>query len=94
VSVYLVVCELRSGGQQAASLSKALSSSIATLRLHPSVWLTESGESAQDMERRLSGCIQAGDSIFIARLEGEAAWEGLPVDHDDRIKELLLRGTT
>lgn len=75
---YIVTYDLRAPGRNYDSLYEALRSYGTYYHIQESVWIIVSNRSATEICDHLLTFIDSNDSLFVARLSGEAAWFGVP----------------
>jgi hypothetical protein len=86
---YIVAYDLKVPGQKYECIRPKIEAYGTYWHFQQSVWLVQSDDSAETIHTNLSACLDANDKLFVARLEGEAAWEGYDKDGNDWIYNLL-----
>lgn len=89
MSVYNITYDLHRPGQDYARLFEALKSYGTYYHYMDSAWLVSTTSSAKQVRDHLKKHIDGNDTLFVARLTGEAAWAG-PLD-DKWLKDVLGR---
>lgn len=89
MSAYIIAYDLDKPNQQYDCLKKKLEAYPHHWRFQQSVWLITSSNSAAQVRDNLSSCLDSGDKIFVAKLDGEAAWMGYTDEGNDWLKKLL-----
>jgi len=75
-NTFVVVYDLMKQGQNYSCLVKKLEAYPTHWHAQGSVWFIETSESAAQIRDYLSPCLDANDKLIVARLDGEAAWQG------------------
>ena len=74
---HIVTYDLKSPGQNYEKLYKALESYGTYYHLQESVWIIVSTQKCKEIRDHLMSFTDSNDSLFVAKLTGEAAWTGL-----------------
>lgn len=89
MAAYIVSYDLDEPNQQYDCLKKRLEGYSHYWRFQKSVWLIATTDSAEDIRDNLLPCLDRGDELFVARLEGEAAWAGYDDNGNNWLENLL-----
>ncbi len=84
---FAITYDLMHAGQNYEAIIKKIKSYGSWCHPQQSVWLVRSNKSAQQIRDDLLHVIDKNDRLFVARLTGEAAWYGLPLEVSNWIKE-------
>lgn len=77
MTTYLISYDLSNPGQRYSDLSKTIKQYPKWAKILESTWCICTEDSAKKIRDNLESCIDKNDSIFVAKLSGEAAWYGL-----------------
>lgn len=91
MSTYVISYDLNTPGKDYRSLYAALEQYPTHWRYLDSNWLIETTDTAVQIWDKLAKKLDASDRLFIARLEGEAAWTGFPASGSKWFKARLER---
>jgi hypothetical protein len=89
MATYIVTYDLMKQGQNYTCLAKKLDAYPTHWHAQGSVWLIETNQSAVDIRENLSSCLDANDKLLVARLSGEAAWQGYSNSVSSWLKDRL-----
>lgn len=89
MSAYIVGYDLSEPGQQYACLKERIEAYGYYCHLQKSVWIIVTSDSAASIRDNLKVCLDRNDSLFVARLSGEAAWIGLDTEVSDWLMKAL-----
>lgn len=84
---YIVTYDLHKHGQNYDCIHNKLRSYGKWCHLQQSVWLIATSRSAVQIRDHLSGCLDGNDKLLVAKLSGEAAWNGYGTQISQWIKE-------
>ena len=76
MAAFIVACGFQPSPVQSEKLVCRLSTYGAFRQLGAGMWLLQAEEEALDILPDLAACIGGKDGLFVARLQGDAAWEG------------------
>jgi hypothetical protein len=76
MAAYIVACGFQPTPIQSERLSGQLAAYGKFRQVNPGMWLLQADEEALDILPDLVGCIGGDKALFVARLQGDAAWEG------------------
>ncbi|OYW50180.1 MAG: hypothetical protein B7Y36_06155 [Novosphingobium sp. 28-62-57] len=76
MGTYIVTYDLLKQGQNYDCITKKLKAYPTHWHMQGSVWLIETSQTAVQVRDNLSPCLDQNDKLFVASLDGEAAWSG------------------
>lgn len=76
--IYLISYDLRKPGRDYAALHQAIKQFATYYHCLESVWIVESRSTAIQIRDQLIRCLDPNDALLVVKLDGEAAWFGLP----------------
>lgn len=91
MTTYIVAYDLIKQGQNYTCITKKLASYPTHWHMQGSVWIIETAQTAVQVRDHLHSCLDQNDKLFVARLEGEAAWIGYPESTSAWIKDRLAK---
>lgn len=77
---YIVTYDLHTPGQKYTCLKEKLEAYGYYCHLQQSVWIVVSSNDSASIRDNLATCLDSNDSLFVAKLSGEAAWRGFSED--------------
>lgn len=86
---YIVTYDLHKQGQNYSCLTKKLEAYGYYWHMQGSVWIIKTSETCVQIRDNLSSCLDSNDKLFIAKLQGEAAWTGYTQEHTNWLKGAL-----
>jgi len=89
MSAYIVTYDLHTPGQKYACLKEKIEAYGYYCHLQGSVWIIVASNDAKSIRDNLQSCLDNNDSLFVARLSGEAAWTGFSDETTKWLKEGL-----
>jgi hypothetical protein len=89
-SAFIVACGIQPNPVQSERLTGRLASYGEFRQINAGMWLLQAEEEALDILPDLAACIGGGDSLFVARLQGDAAWEGYAPGLGSWMSDVLL----
>ncbi|MCW3781359.1 hypothetical protein [Defluviimonas salinarum] len=87
MSTLMVTYDLLNQGQNYDCLIKKIKAYPGWCHLQQSVWLISTSNNCVQVRDNLSSCLDANDKLFVAKLQGEAAWRGHSGEITKWIKE-------
>ena len=90
MAAYIVACGFQPNPVQSEKIAGRLSAHGEFRRIHSGMWLLQAEEEALDILPDLAACVDAEDALFVARLQGDAAWQGYPSSLGSWTTDLLL----
>ena len=87
MSTLLVTYDLHKQGQNYECLIKKLKAYPGWCHLQQSVWLITTNNTCVQVRDNLNSCLDSNDKLFVAKLQGEAAWSGYSDQISKWIKE-------
>ena len=84
---YIVTYDLNTPGKSYSSLISKIKS-YQHSKICESVWIIRSNIDSSEIRNSLVKVIDSNDSLFVAKLSGEAAWRNC-IDSSDNIKKIL-----
>ena len=85
----IVAYDLLKAGQNYDCLCEKLNAYPTHWHMQQSVWVLETSQTAVQVRDNLAGCLDTNDKLFVAKLDGEAAWSGYSDKVADWIKSRL-----
>lgn len=76
MAAYIVACGFQPNPIQSERLTGRLASYGEFRQINSGMWLLQADEEALDILPDLVACVGGEDALFVARLQGDAAWEG------------------
>lgn len=76
MAAYIVTYDLKQVGQNYIGITRKLETYTMHWRMQGSVWIVQTSKTAAQIRDGLAACLDQNDNLFVARLEGEAAWKG------------------
>lgn len=89
MKTYVIGYDLHRPGQDYALLFEALKSYKIYWHCLDSTWLIHTSQSAAEVRDYLVQYIDRNDSLMVARLSGEAAWQGFSAEGSAWLKQQL-----
>ena len=89
MAAFIVACGFQPNPVQIERLAGQLAAYGEFRQLNPGMWLLQAEEEALDIIPSLAASI-GGEAIFVARLQGDAAWEGYSRPLGSWMSDLLL----
>lgn len=89
MAAYIVTYDLMKQGQNYDCLCKKLEEYPTHWHAQGSVWLIQTSLSAVQVRDDLASCLDSNDKLIVARLQGEAAWQGYGEQINSWLKGLL-----
>lgn len=84
---YLITYDLNCPGKKYSSLISKIKA-YTNVKICESAWIIRSNSDSVQIRDTLIQEIDTNDSLFVAKLTGEAAWKNC-IDSNDRIKKVL-----
>jgi hypothetical protein len=76
MAAYIVACGLLLNPIQSERLASRLAAYGEFRQINSGMWLVQTDEEALDILPDLVACLGTEHALFVARLQGDAAWEG------------------
>jgi len=89
MAAYIVTYDLHQTGQNYDCIKKKLESFPKCWHMQGSVWVVETNQTALHVRDSLNSCLDDNDNLLVARLSGEAAWQGFKDAGSKWLKKLL-----
>lgn len=89
MKVYSINYDLRQPGRNYGPLYDAIKSYGTYYNALESLWIIATAKSAEQVRDHLAKHIDGNDGLLVARLSGEAAWQGLPAQGSTWLKQQL-----
>lgn len=89
MAAYIVSYDLNKKGQNYDCIHKKIKSYRSYRHIQNSVWIIITDDSATDIGNHLADCLDSNDQLFVAALEGEAAWHGYSQNTTDWLNTKL-----
>lgn len=90
MAAYIVACGFQPNPVQSERIAGRLSAHGEFRRISAGMWLLQAEEEALDILPDLVSCVGGKDALFVARLQGDAAWEGYASSLGSWMTDLLL----
>jgi CRISPR/Cas system-associated endoribonuclease Cas2 len=88
MTIHVVTYDLRKSGQNYHGIIERIKAYGIWCHVQGSVWLIKSSQTCEQIRNNLDQALDANDSIFVAKLSGEAAWRGLNLKQSNWLKEV------
>lgn len=89
MAAYIVTYDLKQVGQNYTCITKKLEAYPVHWHMQGSVWIVQTSKTAAQIRDDLAGCLYQNDNLFVARLQGEAAWKGFSDNAGSWLKSQL-----
>jgi|GraSoiStandDraft_10_1057309.scaffolds.fasta_scaffold582815_1 hypothetical protein len=76
MAAFIVACGFQPSPIQSERLAGRLAAYGEFRRVNSGMWLLQAEEEALDILPDLVACVDSEQALFVARLQGDAAWEG------------------
>ena len=80
--------DLHKSGQYYQGVIERIKAYGVWCHIQGSVWIIKSSQTPEQIRNNLDQALDANDSIFVAKLSGEAAWRGLNLKQSNWLKEV------
>lgn len=91
MAAYIVACGFQPSLSQTEQVAGRLGVYGEIRQVNSGMWLLQAKEDALDILPHLKACIGADQPLFVARLQGDAAWEGYSSSLGNWMSDVMLR---